>query len=144
MVTFRSTKVSKPTGWVSSLVVVDNPNGKLRIFLDLNTAIKREHHIIPTSEELISILERKVILSFLDLKDEFWQRTLDEESTDICTFNTPFGRYQFLVLPFGIATDPEIFEKRNANLFDVELYFDDVIIAGKIKNNMTKHYKSDG
>jgi hypothetical protein len=39
-------KVEEPTDWVSSMVVVEKPNGKLRICLDpkhLNKAIKREH-----------------------------------------------------------------------------------------------------
>lgn len=131
-------KVNKPTDWVNSLVIVEKPNGSLRICLDprnLNKAIKREHHIIPTAEELISRLEGKQVFSVLDLKDGFWQVPLDEQSADLCTFNTPFGRYKFLRMPFGIASAPEVFQKRNLNLFDdienVEVYFDDVIVTGR-------------
>ncbi|GFX06268.1 transposable element Tcb2 transposase [Trichonephila clavipes] len=52
--------VNKPIDWINSLVVVEKPNGKLRICLDirnLNKAIRRAKHIFPTSEELISRLE---------------------------------------------------------------------------------------
>ena len=39
-------KIDEPTSWVSSLVAVEKPNGKLRTCLDpgnLNRAIKREN-----------------------------------------------------------------------------------------------------
>ena len=46
----------EPTDWVSELVIVEKPNGKLRIWIDprpLNQAIKREHLHLPTVEELV-------------------------------------------------------------------------------------------
>ncbi|CAB4026344.1 Hypothetical predicted protein, partial [Paramuricea clavata] len=49
--------VENPTEWVNALVIVSKPNGKLRICLDprpLNKAIKRQHHRLPTTEEIIS------------------------------------------------------------------------------------------
>ncbi|GFW98858.1 transposon Tf2-9 polyprotein [Trichonephila clavipes] len=37
-------------------------------------------------------------------------------------------------MPFGIVSAPEVFQKRNQNLFGdiegVEIYFDDIIVAG--------------
>lgn len=45
-------KVDEPTDWVSSMVIVEKPNKKLRICLDprnLNKAIKREHFQLPTN-----------------------------------------------------------------------------------------------
>ena len=131
------TKVNKPTDWVQSLVIVEKPNGSLRLCLDprdLNKVLKREHHLIPSAEDIISRLEGKKLFSVLDLKDGFWQVPLDSESSEICTFNTPFGRYKFNRMPFGIASAPEVFQKRNERLFGdiegVEVYFDDIIVTG--------------
>ncbi|GBM63219.1 Uncharacterized protein K02A2.6 [Araneus ventricosus] len=133
-------KVNKPTDWVQSLVIVEKPNGSLRLCLDprdLNRVIKREHHLIPSAEDIISRLEGKKLFTVLDLKDGFWQVPLDNESSDLCTFNTPHGRYKFNVLPFGIASAPEVFQKRNERLFGdidgVEVYFDDIIVTGTDK-----------
>ncbi|GFR33370.1 transposon Ty3-G Gag-Pol polyprotein [Trichonephila clavata] len=42
-----------------------------------------------------------------NLKDGFWHVPLDEVSSEICTFNTPFGRYKFNKMPFGIVSAPE-------------------------------------
>ncbi|GFS59198.1 transposon Tf2-9 polyprotein [Nephila pilipes] len=130
-------KVNKPTDWVQSLFIVKKPNGNLRLCLDprdLNKVIKREHYQIPCTDDINSRLEGKKIFSVVDLKDGFWHVSLDEVSSEICTFNTPFGRYKFNKLPLGIVSAPEVFQKRNQKLFgdieDVEIYFDDIIVAG--------------
>ena len=131
-------KVDKPTDWVNSLVIAEKKDGSLRLCLDprgLNKVIKREHYKIPTAEEVASKLSGKSVFSFLDEKDGFWQIPLDEESSFLCTFNSPFGRYRFLRCPFGISSAPEVFQKRNDQLFgDIEgvhVVFDDLIIGGK-------------
>ena len=49
--------VTGPSEWVSSLVVVERPDGKLRICMDpkdLNKAIKRHHLRLPTAEDIFS------------------------------------------------------------------------------------------
>ena len=48
-------KVEEPTGWVSSMAIVEKPEGRLRICLvsrHLNKAIKREHFQLPTLEDI--------------------------------------------------------------------------------------------
>ena len=50
-------KVDKPIDWVNSLVMVETPNGKLRICLDpydLNKAINREHYPIRNAESIMA------------------------------------------------------------------------------------------
>ena len=49
-------KVSEPTDWVSSTVVVKKPNGKIRLCLDpkpLNKALKRNHYPMPVIDDLL-------------------------------------------------------------------------------------------
>lgn len=131
-------KVNKPTEWVNSLVIIEKADGSLRLCLDpkdLNKVIKREHHLIPKTEDLIAKLSGNSVFSVLDMKDGFWQCKISDDSADLCTFSTPFGRYRFLRLPFGICSAPEVFQKTNERLFgnikNVQVYFDDIIIAGK-------------
>ncbi|XP_066969141.1 uncharacterized protein [Macrobrachium rosenbergii] len=53
-------KVSEPTNWVSSMVLITKPNSDLRICLDptdLNKAIRRPHYPLPTIEEILPRLE---------------------------------------------------------------------------------------
>ena len=110
-------KVDKATSWVNSLVVREEVDGTLRVCLDphdLNRAIKREHFRIATAGEVSRKLSGKKVFSILDEKDGFWHIELDEPSSyELCTFNSPFGRYRFLRMPFGISSAPEVFQKRN-------------------------------
>ena len=129
-------KVDRPTPWVNSLVIVEKRDGSLRLCLDprdLNKAIRREHHRIPTAEDIASRLSGKKVFSIVDEKDGFWQVRLDEESSHLCTFNTHFGRYRFKRMPFGISSAPEVFQKKNEALFGgidgVEVIFDDIVAA---------------
>ena len=42
----------------------------------------------------------------------FWHIELDDESSKLTTFNTPFVRYRQLRLPFGLSSAPEEFQRR--------------------------------
>lgn len=62
-------KVDKPTKWVNSIVLVEKPNGTLRICLDprnLNVAIKRPHYPFPTFDDLRSKVAGATVFSKLD------------------------------------------------------------------------------
>lgn len=130
-------KVEKPTDWLNPLVIVEKKNGDLRLCLDpkfLNQAIKREPFLIPTADEIASKLSNKKYFTVLDMKDGYFQVMLDKQSSNLCAFATPFGRYKFCRMPFGISSAPEVFQKLNFELFGdikgVEIYFDDLIITG--------------
>lgn len=136
-------KVTKPTPWVSSLCITEKKNGSLRVCLDprdLNRAILRQHFSIPTAEDIQRRLAGKKIFSILDERDGYWQIKLDDESADLCTFNTPWGRYRFHRLPFGIKSASEVFQQVNYESFgDIDGVFivaDDMIIAAE---NKTEH-----
>lgn len=131
------TKVTEPTPWVNSLVIVRKPNGDLRLCLDpkdLNKAILREHYQLPTVEQIFSKLENAQYFSILDCSQGFWQIVVDESSSKLFTFNTPFGRFRFLRLPYGISCAPEIFSRIIKQLFEdmegVDSYVDDILVWG--------------
>ena len=130
--------VDEPTDWVNSLVVVEKPKtGALRVCLDpkaLNKAVKRQHYPIPTFDDVTSKVHGAKYFSILDAKSGYWMVQLDEPSSKLCTFNTPFGRYRFLRLPFGVHSAQEVFQKKMEEVFEgldgVEVIVDDVLIYG--------------
>ena len=71
----------------------------------------------------------------LDANSGFWQVRLDHESAKLCTFNTPFGRYMFKRLPFGLSSAQDVFQDIMSEMFDdvtgVEVVVDDVLIWGE-------------
>lgn len=130
-------KVQEPTDWVNSMVITKKKNDELRMCMDpkdLNENIKREYYQIPTREEIISEMAGTNYFTKLDASQGFWQLKLDESSTKYCTFNTPFGRYCFLRLPFGIKSAPEIFHRAMEQIIEglegVRVYIDDIIVWG--------------
>lgn len=133
-------KIDEPTEWVSSLVIVDKKNGKLRICLDprdLNRAIRREHFKLPTCEEIMAQFANAKYFSKLDPSSGFWQLKLDDVSSMLCTFNTPHGRYCFLRLPFGVASAPEVYHKTVHMIYEhmdgVDTSMDEIIVWGASK-----------
>ena len=77
------TKVTEPTEWVNSIVLVPKSNGRLRICMDpkdLNKVIMRQHYPLPTVEDIMTRLTGARIFSILDASSGFWQIKLDEAS----------------------------------------------------------------
>eukprot|EP00057_Strongylocentrotus_purpuratus_P021116 XP_011675590.1 PREDICTED: transposon Tf2-1 polyprotein [Strongylocentrotus purpuratus] len=109
------TKVTQPTDWVNSIVVKEKPNGKLRICLDpkdLNKALKRDHYPTPTLEEITPSLAGSKVFSKLDASNGYWNIKITEESSMLTTFNTPFGRFRFNRLPFGLRVSQDVFQRQ--------------------------------
>ena len=55
------------------------------------------------------------MFSVLDATSGYWQVKLDEASSKLSTFNTPYGRYRFIRLTFGIKSAPEVFQHPGEN-----------------------------
>lgn len=132
------TPVHEATAWVSPIVLVNKPDtNKLRICMDpgaLNRAIQREHYQLKTPEEIFSSLAGSTYFSTLDATSGFLQLALDEQSSYLTTIATPFGRYRYLRLPFGISSAPEVFHRTTTETFmdipGVYVYVDDILVAG--------------
>ena len=64
----------------------------------------------------------------------YWHIKLDKESSKLTTMITPFDRYQWKTLPFGLQVSSEIFQHKLdealGGLEDVFSAVDDVVIAG--------------
>ena len=61
--------ISRSSEWVNSMVIVEKPNGKLRICLDLsylNKATKCRHYHLSTTEEILSKLSSGKVFTKLD------------------------------------------------------------------------------
>lgn len=133
-------KVTYPTDWVHPLVLVAKKDNGIRVCLDpreLNRAVQRAHFQLPTVTELATQLRGARFFSVLDANSGFWAVQLDEESADLCTFATPFGRYQFLRLPFGINCASEVFHSKMRQLLEdlegTDSFVDDIVVWGRTR-----------
>ena len=130
--------MSQLTGSIPSSLL-RNPaqtvSGFAWILATLITAVKREHHHTPSLEGVTSKLAGAKFFSFLDASSGYRQVKLDEPSSKLCTFNSPFGRYRFTRLPFGINCAQDIFQRKvdetYAGLDGVTGIADDITVFGK-------------
>ncbi|XP_033730983.1 uncharacterized protein K02A2.6-like [Pecten maximus] len=129
--------VTEPTQWVSQMAVVHKTNGKLRLCIDpqpLNTALMREHYRLPVLDDILPKLKDAKIFSKLDIKEAYWHVRLDKQSSLLTTMITPFGRYRWTRLPFGLKVSSEIFQRKlDEALSDIDGVFsvvDDIIVPG--------------
>ena len=108
------THIDQPTDWVSSITYVQKENGELCLCLDLcdlNKAICHNHHKMPTVEEVAHEFANLCYFTKLNAHHGYWSIVLDEESSLLTTFNSPFARYCFQHLPFGLVSSQDIFQK---------------------------------
>ena len=133
--------VDYATDWVSPIVVVPKANKEdIRICVDftkLNSSVKREIYSMPSVEETLSKISEGKVFSKLDAKSGFHQIELDETSSELTTFVTPFGRYKYKRLPYGICSAPEYFQKKMDTILHglqgVVCHMDDILVFGSDK-----------
>ena len=89
---------------------------------------------MPSVEYTLGQLSDATIFSKLDANSGFWQVPLANESVLLTTFVTPFGRFCFKRLRFGISSAPEHFQRRMSAILEgndgVLCQMDDILIFG--------------
>ena len=65
-------------------------------------------------KDILPDLARAKVFSKVDLSHGYWHCILEEDSrlSALTTLSTPFGRYWWKRLPFGLSVSSEIFQKR--------------------------------
>ena len=129
--------VTEPTEWCSQISVQTKKSVRLRICIDpshLNEVLQRGTYPLPTIDDLLPELANAKVFSKVDLSNGYWHCKLDEASSPLTTFVTPYGRYRWLRLPFGTKVSSEIFQRKLnesiEGLKGVVCAADDIIIFG--------------
>ena len=108
-------KVEEHTDWCSSLAYSTKRDGLIRMCINpqrLNAAVRRCPHQIPTLEEINPELAKAKVFSKLDAKAGYWSVRLNEDSQLLTTFLTPFCRFCWRKLPFGLNVSQDIFQAK--------------------------------
>ena len=101
----RKLDINEATDWCHNLVLVRKPNGKLRVCLDshtINRALRFNVHNARTFQDVTSSIRKVTKVSKIDANSDFWTLPMDDQSQLLTTFNTPWGRYCFIKMPFGL------------------------------------------
>ena len=131
---------------VCEMVVVPKKSGAIRICVDLkplNECILREVHPLRKVDETLAQLTGAKIFTKPDTNSGFWKIPLAQHSRLLTTFITPYGRYCFNKLPFGILSAPEHLQKRVSRILEglegVQCQMDDVLVFSKDREEHDIH-----
>ena len=95
-----------------------------------------------TVKEVAAMVDGASVFSVCDASSGFWQIRLREDYTNLTVFNTPFGRYKFLRMPFELSSSPEAWQRNVCHLYEnVEgcaVIADDILVCGSDIEELNK------
>ena len=138
--------------WVSPIVIVPKKSApgeplKRRLCVDFRKVNKLQQEVItagktkgqisihplPKIDEMYAKLKGAKVFSTIDLRSGYHHIALGKSSRADTAFVKPFGKYEFLMVPFGLAQAPAYFQLlMNKVLHELDFamtYLDDIIIS---------------
>ena len=133
--------------WSSPMVPVRKPDGSVRLCIDyrkINSVTTPDPFAIPLIEDLLDELGEARYLSKLDMNKGFYQIPVAEQDQPKTAFVTPWGKYEFTRMPFGLRNAPSTFQRcMNEVLQGLEdcssAYIDDVIVYSRTWEEHVTH-----
>ena len=135
--------------WASPMVLVKKKDGSLRVCVDfrrLNGVTRQDAYPMPRIDELIDRLGRAKVITTLDLSKGYWQVPVAAEDRAKTAFSSPYGLFQFTVMPFGLQGAPATFQRMMDELLRgtegySAAYLDDIVIYSDNWKDHMKHLK---
>ncbi|GBG79179.1 hypothetical protein CBR_g28895 [Chara braunii] len=127
---------------------VPKGNGEFRMCIDyrgLNKITRKSTEPVPRIDDLLGMVQGCTMLSKVDLKSGYHQIEMAEEDVYKTAFNTRYGTYEFLVMPFGLCNAPGTFQTEMHCIFRPYLnkfmvvYLDDILVFSKTVREHAKH-----
>ena len=81
-------------------------NGKWLMCVDyraLNTRTVRDRYPLPSIQSVLSTQGGSTLFSKIDLVSGFHQIRIEDEDIEKTAFNTQFGAFEWVVMPFGLC-----------------------------------------
>ena len=136
--------------WASPIVLVKKKDNSLRLCVDyrkLNGLTPIDAYPMPRIDDLIDKLGKAKYITTLDLTRGYWQVPLKPEARPKTAFLTPFGLYQFTVMPFGLSGAPATFQRMMDNLTrglneSTGAYLDDLVIYSSTWEEHLQHVRA--
>ena len=100
---------------------------------------------LPKIDEMYAKLKGAKFFMTIDLRSGYYHIALGRDSRAKTAFVTPFGKYEFLQVPFGLAQAPAFFQHLMNKVLDncsfAMTYLDDIIIFSNSEEEHLAHIK---
>ena len=122
--------------WSSSVVLAKKKGGSVRPCIDfraVNAVTEPDPYLMPLIEEILDSLASAQFISKLDLTKGFHQIPVRPEDCPKTAFCTPWGKFEFCFMPFGLRNGPAVFQRLMDSLLHrdkeySQVYIDDIAI----------------
>ncbi|GBG80813.1 hypothetical protein CBR_g31369 [Chara braunii] len=152
----RQLKELTEKGWIqpstspfgSPILFVPKKGGTLRMCIDyrgLNAIIVKNAEPLPRIDDLLDRLQGCKYYTKIDLKSDYHQIAIRPEDHHKTAFQTRYGLYEFVVMPFGLCNAPSTFQDAISRIFHdyldkfVVVYLDDILIFSKAIEEHAQH-----
>jgi hypothetical protein len=113
--------------------------------LNANTVI--DSYPLPRVDDMLADCGRGKVWSILDMTNSFFQTRMHPDDVHLTAVTTPFGLYEWLVMPMGLRNTPTIHQRRIASALRLligkicHVYLDDIIIWSDTVEEHVKHLR---
>ena len=131
------------------IVVVQKKDASMRLCIDyrgLNEITVFDPQPMPKLDDIFNKLGKAKFMSKIDCTKGFWQIPLEESAKEKSGFVTPFGHFQFNVMPFGMVNSGATFVRLMKIILEgledfSDAFIDDVIIFSDSFHEHLDHLK---
>jgi transposase InsO family protein len=125
------------SSYAAPALLIKKKDETWRLVIDykkLNAITIKDNYPLPNMEVTLQTLGAGYsYFTKLDLKSGFWQLPIDEKDRYKTAFTTPFGLFEWLVLPQGLRNAPPSFQRIMNNILGSYsefclVYLDDIVI----------------
>lgn len=141
-------KSTSPAG--APCFFVKKKDGSLRLCVDfrgLNEITVKNRYPLPLISELIRTVKDAKVFSALDLRGAYNLVRIAEGEEWKTAFRTPSGLFEYLVMPFGLANAPAVFQSMVDAIFSefkdrfVVCYLDDILVFSQNHDQHREHLR---
>ena len=126
------------SSWSGPIIVVPKGNGGKCLVIDyraLNKVTRKFTWPMPKVEAIFSKLNGATYFTTLDLQAGYHHILLDKPSIPKTAFNSPFGKFEYVKVLFGLAQAPAYFQELMTGILKdfpfTIAYLDNIIIFSK-------------
>ena len=137
---------SSHSSWSAPIIVVPKGDEGKHLVIDhraLNKVTRKFTWPMPKVEDIFSKLNGATYFTTLDLCMGYHYIPLDKSSIPKTAFNLPFGKYEYIKVPFRLAQAPAYFQELMTGILKdfpfAIAYLDDIIIFSKTPQEHLSH-----